>query len=160
MRASGPRHIKIGDEKLLALDSVSRDRVLTLPRSQPIDEGLAQVLLHMRVLGGVNQYRVILVEQSLVALNEDIKFAAVLEREPGAAIGKHISVGSGGGLERGPHAPADLFAPNPSVFRDVDAGGFPEVEFADVGDRTALSLGATWSRRQRSTSPAPERVKA
>jgi hypothetical protein len=61
----GPRHTKIGDEGLLALDLVTRDRVLALPRNQPIDEGLAQVRLHMRVLGGVHQYHGILVEQPL-----------------------------------------------------------------------------------------------
>src|SRR5262245_11090703 len=92
--ASGPRQITIGDEELLALNLVARDRVLALSRNQPIDEGLAQIRLHMRVYGGVHQYHGILVEQPPVALNENVKFAAVLERDPGAAIGKHISVGS------------------------------------------------------------------
>src|SRR5262245_43874474 len=109
--ASGPRHTTIGNEELLALDLVTRDSVLALSRNQPIDECLAQVLLHMRVLGGVHQYHVILVEQPRVALNDDIKFAAVLKGDPCAAIGKHISVGSGGDVERGPHALTDLLAP-------------------------------------------------
>ena len=76
--ASDPRHTTIGDEQPLAFDLVTRDRVLALSRNQPIDEGLAQVRLHMRVLGGVNQYHGILVEQPLVALNEDFKFATFL----------------------------------------------------------------------------------
>jgi hypothetical protein len=54
--ASDPRHTKIGHEELLAL-VVTRDRVLALSRSQPIDEGLTQVRLHMRVLLGVHQYQ-------------------------------------------------------------------------------------------------------
>src|SRR5215510_1987142 len=125
----------IGDEELLAVDLVTRDRVLALSRYQPIDEGLAQVRLHVRVHGGVHQYHVVLVEQPLVALNDDIKFAAVLKRNPRATIGKHISVGSGGGVERGPHALTGLLAPNAFVVRDVDAGGFPEIEFGDVRAR-------------------------
>src|SRR5262249_50930932 len=119
MRASDPRHVKIRDEELLALDLVSRDCVLALSRYQPINEGLAQVRLHMRVIGGIHQYHVILVKQALVALNDDIKFAAVLKRDPGAAIRKHISVGSGGDVEGGLHAPTDLLAPMTLVFRDV-----------------------------------------
>src|SRR5262245_36516140 len=98
----------------------------------------------MRVLGGVHQYRGILVEQPRVALNEDIKFAAVLKRDPGAAIGKHISVGSGGGVERGRHAQTDLLAPMAFVFHDVDAGRFPEIEFADVCARAVTARGE-WS---------------
>src|SRR5262249_32158846 len=101
--ASDPRHNRIGHEELLALDLVTRDRVLALSRNQPIDEGFAQGPFHMWVLGGVHQYHVILVEQSLVALNEDVKFATVLKRDPGAAIGKRISVGSGGDVKRGLH---------------------------------------------------------
>src|SRR5437899_12435652 len=80
--ASGPRHTSIGDEELLAVDLVTRDRVLALSRNQPIDEGFAQVRLHMRVLGGVHQYHGILVEQPRGAISDDIKFAAGRSRDP------------------------------------------------------------------------------
>src|SRR5258705_11702297 len=117
--ASGPRHITIGEEELQALDLETRDSVLALSRNQPIDEGLAQVRLHLRVLGGVHQYHAILVEQPLVALNDDIKFPAVLTRYPGAAIGKHISVGRGGVVERGHHALTDRRVPKAWALRDA-----------------------------------------
>src|SRR5262245_49739510 len=132
-----------GDEELLALDLVTSDRVLALSRNQPIDEGLAQVRLHMRMLGGIHQYHVIRVEQPLVALNGDLKFAAVLKRNPRAAIGKHISVGSGGDVKRCRHAQTSLLAPNAFVLRDVDAGLFPEIEFANVRAR-AITARDEW----------------
>src|SRR5689334_4688705 len=146
-RTSGPRHIKIRDEELLALDLVTRDGVLALSRNQPINERLAQLRLHMRVLGGVHQDYVILVEQALVALNHDIKPAAALERDPGAAIRKHISVRSGGGVERGLHAPTDLLAPKAFVFCDVDASGFPEIKLLDVRARAIATRDERGSLR-------------
>src|SRR5215510_11754003 len=97
----------------------------------------------MRVLGGIHEYYVILVEQALIALNDDVKSTAVLEREPGAAIGKHIGVGSGGGVERKPHALTGLLIPRASVFRDVDAGRFPEIELTDVRAR-AIAARDEW----------------
>src|SRR5262245_4069579 len=133
----------IGDEGLLALDHVTRDRVLALSRNQPIDEGSAQVRLQMRMLLGIPQYHGVLVEQPLVTLNDDLKFAAVLERNPGAAIGKHIGVESGGNVKRCRHAQTGLLAPMAFVFRDIDAGGFPEIEFADVRAR-AIAARDEW----------------
>src|SRR5262245_29719815 len=97
----------------------------------------------MRVLGGVHQHHGVLVEKLLVALNEDIKLAALLERHPGAAIGKRISVGSGVDFERRLHAPTDLLAPMASAFRNVDAGDFPNIEFADVCAR-AIAARDEW----------------
>src|SRR5262245_12648050 len=126
----------IGHEERPTVDLVTRDRVLALARNQPIDEGVAQCRLHMRAFGGIHEYRVILVEQAtLIALNDDLKFTAVLKRHPSAAIGKHISLGSGGSVERSPHALSDLLVPRASVLRDVDVGLLPEIEFADMRAR-------------------------
>src|SRR5262250_200848 len=97
----------------------------------------------MRVLGGVHHYHGILVEEPRVALNDDIKFAAVLKRGPGAAIGKHISIGSGCDVERGPYALTDLPAPKAFVLRDVDACGFPKIKLGDVCAR-AIAARDVW----------------
>src|SRR5262245_57618481 len=129
---SCPRQITVGGEELLAFNLITRNRVLALSRPQPIDEGLAQVRLHMRVIGGVHQYHGILVEQPRVALNENIKFVVVFKRNPAAAIGKQISVAGGSSVERRAHALADFLVPRTFVFRDVDAGSFPEIELADM----------------------------
>src|SRR5258708_24126834 len=65
--------------------------------------------------------------------------AAILERETGAAVGEHIGVGGGRGIERGAHALADLLVPGTFVLADVDAGGLPEVEFGDMGARAVAA---------------------
>ena len=52
----------------------------------------AQVLLHVRVLRRVDEHDAVLVEELLVALDEDREVAAVLEREPGAAVGEDVRV--------------------------------------------------------------------
>src|SRR5258708_40105747 len=67
--------------------------------------------------------------------------AAILERETGAAVGEHIGVGGGRGIERGAHALADLLVPGTFVLADVDAGGLPEVEFGDMGARAGAARG-------------------
>src|SRR5262245_32032751 len=69
----------VREEQLLAVDLIVGDRLLTLRRDQPVDEGLAEVLLHMRVLGRVDQDYAVLVEQPPVALDHDLELAAVLE---------------------------------------------------------------------------------
>ena len=45
-------------------------------RDQPVDEFLAQLLLHVRVLGRIDQHDAVLVEQALVALDHDVEVAA------------------------------------------------------------------------------------
>ena len=89
--------------------------------------------LHVRVLGRVHQHHAVLVEQALVALDRDLEIAAVLEREPGAAVGQHIGVRGRRRVERGAHALADLAVPRALVLGDVDAGSLPEVELGGVG---------------------------
>src|SRR5215467_1719076 len=136
---SRPRHIGIGEEQLLPVDLVVRDRLLAFGRDEPVDEGLAERLLDVRMLFGIDQHDAVLVEQALVAGDEDVEIAAVLERKPGAAVGEHIGVGRGRGVERRAHALADLLVPGTFLLADVDAGGLPEVEFGDMGARAVAA---------------------
>src|SRR5215467_4260543 len=138
-QASCPRCIGIGEKQLLPVDLVIRDRLLPFGRNEPVDEGLAEVLLHIGMLFGIDQHDAVLVEQALVAGHQDLEIAAVLEREPGAAVGEHIGVGGGRGVERRAHALADLLVPGTFLLADVDAGGLPEVEFGDMGTRAVAA---------------------
>src|SRR5262245_30553241 len=149
--ASRPGHTGIGEEQFLSVDLVIRDRLLALGRDEPVDEGLAERLLYVRMLFGIDQHDAVLVEQALVAGHEDIEIAAVLEREPGAAVGEHIGVGGGRSIERRAHALADLLVPGTFLLADVDAGGLPEVEFGDMGAR-AVAARDEGRARNRCTS--------
>src|SRR5262249_26826188 len=61
----------LGPEQLLAVNLVIGDCLLAFVRDEPVDELLAKLLLHMRMLGGVNQDDTVLVEQPSVALHRD-----------------------------------------------------------------------------------------
>src|SRR5690348_1670590 len=113
--ASRPRRIGIGEEQFLPVDLVVRDRLLALGREQPVDEGLAERLLYVRMLFGIDQHDAVLVEQALVAGDENVEIAAILERKPGAAVGEHVGVGGGRSIERSAHALADLLVPGTFV---------------------------------------------
>ena len=69
------------------------------------------VLLHVRMLRRIHEDHAVLVEQPLVALDEDLEVAAVLERQPRAAVGEHVGVHRRGGVERRAHARAGLAVP-------------------------------------------------
>src|SRR5215470_168514 len=98
-------------EQLLTADFVIGDRLLPVAGSDPADERLTEILLHMRVLGRIHQHDPVLVEESLVALDEDRQVAAVLERQPSAAIGDRVRVHSRRRIERRAHARAGLSVP-------------------------------------------------
>ena len=53
---------------------------------------LAESFFTCRMLRRVHQHDAVLVEQPLVAFDRDVEVAAVLEREPGAAVGEHVGV--------------------------------------------------------------------
>src|SRR6266436_481967 len=143
-RALGARIVGIGIEQLLAVDLVIGDRLLSLRRNQPVDEGLGELLFDMRVLLGVHQYHAVLVEKPLVALDRDGEVAAVLEREPGAAIRQHVCVGCRRGVESRAHALADLLVPGALLLLDVDAGRRPKIE---LGHLRAGAIAARDERR-------------
>src|SRR5262249_32735827 len=56
------RSLALWPEHLLAFNLVVGDCVLALVRNEPVDELLAKLLLHMRMLGRVNQDDTVLVE--------------------------------------------------------------------------------------------------
>src|SRR5262245_44216389 len=64
---SRPRRIGIVEEQFLPVDLVIRDRLLAFGRDEPVDEGLAERLLDVRMLFGIDQNDAVLVEQELVA---------------------------------------------------------------------------------------------
>src|SRR5262249_14288572 len=66
-------------EQLLAVDLVAGDGALAGRRDQPIDELLAQLRLDVRVLLGIDQHDAVLVEQPLVALDDNDQVTFVLE---------------------------------------------------------------------------------
>src|SRR6266446_3081391 len=76
---SSPLLLRVGKEQLLAIDLVAGDRGLAFRRNKPIDETLAEFFLHGGIFFGVDQHDAVLIEQPLVALDDDFEIAAVLE---------------------------------------------------------------------------------
>ena len=74
-----PGSLALWPEHLLAVNLVVRDCLLALVRNEPVDELLAKLLLHMRMLGRVHQYDAVLVEQQLIALHCDDEVGFVLK---------------------------------------------------------------------------------
>ena len=66
--ALGVRIRGVRIEKLLAIDSISRDDPLALGRNQPINELLAQFLLYSRVSLWIDEHDAILIEQPLTSI--------------------------------------------------------------------------------------------
>src|SRR5262245_9393283 len=73
--------VVLGPEHLLAVNLVIGDCLLAFVRNEPVDELLAKLLLHMRMLGGINRDDTVLVEQQFVALYRDDEVGLVLERK-------------------------------------------------------------------------------
>src|SRR5229473_788234 len=115
---SRARVVGVRKEQLPAVDLVVGDRLLARRRDEPVDEGLAELLLHLRMFLRVHQRDAVLVEQALVAGHQDGEIAAVLEREPGTAIGEHVGIGGGCHVERRAHALADLLVPAALLLAD------------------------------------------
>src|SRR6516165_85084 len=130
--ASRVRVVRVRIEQLLAVDLVIGDGLLSLRRNEPVDEGLTELLLYMRMPLGIYQHHAILIEKPLVALDRDREVAAVLERQPGAAIRQHVGVGCRRSVERRAHALPDRLVPGMPIHLDVDIGRLPEVELGDV----------------------------
>src|ERR1700682_1423321 len=70
---------RIGEEELLALDLVLGNGFLALGRDHPVDESLPGIPLYARMLVRVHQHPAVLIEQALVAFDQDRKIAAILE---------------------------------------------------------------------------------
>src|SRR5262245_24097995 len=98
------------------------------------------------MLRRVDEHDSVLVEELLVALDEDREIAAVLEGEPGAAVGEDVGVQRRGGIERRAHPGARFLVPRPFLGVDVHAGRFPIAQLRRV--RAALvGAGHEWSLR-------------
>ena len=69
-----------------------------------------------------------------------------LNDEPGAAVGEHVGVHAGRGVERRPHALTRSRDTTRPCLVEVDAGGLPQLELGDV--RAAL-VAARGERRLR-----------
>ena len=85
------------------------------------------------MLGGVHQHHTVLVEEALVALDDDAEVAAILEREPRTSIGEDVRVHRRGGVERRAHAGSRLAVPRPLLRGDIDARFLPKSHFRGVG---------------------------
>src|SRR6266496_2748905 len=132
---SRARIVGVRIEQLRAADLVIGNGSLAFRRDEPVDEGLAKLLFYVRMLFGIYQHHAVLIEQALVAGDEDVEIAAVLERQPRAAVGQHIGIGGGRGIERRAHPLADFLVPGAFLLADVDAGSFPEIELRDMRAR-------------------------
>src|SRR5262249_44224629 len=117
----------LGPDHLLAVNLVIGDCLLAFVRNEPVDELLAKLLLHMRMLGRVNQDDTVLVEQQFVSLHRDDEVGLVLERNPRAAVRHNIGSAGCCYVERGTHALPNRFVPGPSLLLDVDADALPEI---------------------------------
>src|SRR6516165_6099119 len=105
--AWGPKH-------LLAVNLVTGDCLLAFVRNEPVDELLAKLLLHMGMLGRVNQDDTVLVEQQFVPLHHDdevlpeidfrnMRAGVVAARDEGCTLGLN-------GLQRKGDVPCPLDA--------------------------------------------------
>src|SRR6516225_7173706 len=119
-------------EQLLAVNLVIGDCLLAFVRNEPVDELLAKLLLHMRMLGRVNQDDTVLVEQPFVPLHRDDEVGLVLERKPRATVRHNIGSAGCCYVERGTHALPDRYVPRPSLLLDVDADALPEIDFRNM----------------------------
>src|SRR5262249_49325365 len=124
--------VVLGPEHLLAVNLVIGDCLLAFVRNEPVDELLAKLLLHMRMLGRINQDDTVLVEQQFVALYRYDEVGLVLERNPSAAVRHHIGSAGCCYVERGTHALPDRFVPRPTLLLDVDADILPEIDFRNM----------------------------
>src|SRR5262245_31365205 len=85
------------------------------------------------MLFGIDEHHTVLVEEALVALDQNRELAPVLEREPRAAIGEKIRIERRSGVERRAHALPGIAIPRPLRLVDLDARFLPQRELGHVG---------------------------
>src|SRR3974390_1311006 len=125
---------RVREKQLLAIDLVVADGFLTLRRTQPIDELLAVLLPHQRMLGGVYECDAILIEHALVPLDQHLQVAFVLKMGPRGAVGQHIAVAPGCRVEGGVHALRDRAVPRAVFILNIDPRILvPDHEFSHMG---------------------------
>src|SRR5207245_10046188 len=97
---SSVRVRRIGIEQLLAADLVVGNRFLPYWRHEPVDELLTEILFHIRMFLRIHQHHAILVEQALVARDQNREVGTVLERQPGSTIGEDVGAHRRGRVQR------------------------------------------------------------
>src|SRR5215467_10611492 len=138
-----PRLVGVWEEQLLSSDLILCDRLLTLRRDEPVDEGLAEFFLDVLMLGRIHQHHAILIKQPLVATDQDVQVAAVLERQPGAAIGEHVGVRRRRRVQRSAHALTDRAYQGPLLLSISMAAAFQRSSSAMcVPDRSPREIKA------------------
>ena len=85
----------------------------------------------MRELGGADHHHAVLVEQALVAFHQHGEVTAVLEVEPGAAVGQHIGAAGAADVQRRAHAAAAFLVA--AALLVGQASGLPEAQLGGVG---------------------------
>src|SRR3974390_275582 len=113
------------------------DRLWAFRQTQPVDELLAQLLLHLRMLGGIDHYDAVLIEHALVALDQDFQFPLVCKVGPCGAVGQHVAVSRNRHLDRLIHTLARPKVPRTVFILDMDAYILvPDHEFSHMGAGT------------------------
>src|SRR5690625_2084472 len=105
------RLIGVRIEELLTVQLVGADRSLPFLGNQPVDEGLALLGLDVLVALGIDQDHAILVEEAVIAFDQNLQVTAVLKSDPGAAIGQGIGRHLRSRVKSRPHAGAGLSVP-------------------------------------------------
>lgn len=90
---SCPRLASVGIEQLLAVDLIAGDVFLPLGRDEVIDKLLAQRRVHIRMFPRVDQHHPVLIEESFVALDDDLQVSLIPEMDPRGAIGQYVGIG-------------------------------------------------------------------
>src|SRR5689334_3526865 len=81
---------RVWEELLLAVDLEGGNRALAFRRQQPVDEGLAKFSLDTRMARRIDERHAVLVEEPLVALDDDLERSAVLEARPSGTVRQHV----------------------------------------------------------------------
>src|SRR4051812_38042500 len=122
----------IGKEKLLPVDSIVGDRALALRGEDPVYERLSHGALYQRMPTRVDEDDAVLIEEPRISLEHDTEVAAILEGQPGPAIGQDVRVHPGGAIQRRPHPLPGVAIPRAFLRADVDPGRFPDFELREM----------------------------
>ena len=126
----------VGEEELLAFKLEAGDGLLGIGADPPVDELLGGFLLDLRALGGVDNHDAVLVQEGLVAFDEDLQGRIALGGgivlDVGAAVGHGVAVFFGGDADGGHHALAGVNVPRGVLAGHFHAGDFPQLFFGVV----------------------------
>ena len=105
----------------------------------------------MGVLGGVHRHHAVLVEQTVITLDQNCQVGPVFKAQPGASVRQHISARRSSNVQSWAHATAAFLVAGTFV---VQAREFPIPQFCGVGaafvtagNKGCLSAGDVFQRR-------------